>query len=226
MATTPSVPFYLDFISPYAWMALMRADGFAAENGIRWGMRPIVYAALLDAHGLVGPAETPAKRRYTFHDVVRTARHLGLRFEGPPTHPFRSLEALRALFLFRDTAQALRLATRLSDGCWGEGRPLTDMRVIEEVVREVGLDATDLAGRIAEPEVKHGLREQTERALRLGVFGVPTFVFDGELFWGQDRMDHLARRLRGEVPPAAELAGSFLARPQGVRRKRAPAVDS
>ena len=75
----------------------IHGDGFAAEHGIRWEMRPIVYAALLDAHGLVGPAETPAKRRYTFHDVVRTARHLGLRFEGPPTHPFRSLEALRKI---------------------------------------------------------------------------------------------------------------------------------
>jgi 2-hydroxychromene-2-carboxylate isomerase len=221
-----SLPFYLDFISPYTWMALMRAEAFAAEHDIRWELRPVVYGALLDAHGLVGPAETAAKRRYTFLDIVRSARHLGLRFEGPPVHPFRSIEALRTLFLSRETPQALHLAVRLSDACWGRGRSLTDPSVIAEVVEEVGLDAGDLERRISAPEVKQGLREQTEQALALGVFGVPTFVFDGELFWGHDRMEHLSRRLRGETPPATEHARSFLARPQGVRRKRAPSADS
>lgn len=225
MAKTPTVPFYLDFISPYSWLALMGAERFAAEHGIRWELRPVVYAALLDAHGLVGPGETPAKRRYTFQDVARTARRLGLRFEGPPIHPFRSMEALRTQFLFRDAPQALRLAARLADACWGEGRPLTDPQALEQVVGEVGLDPTDLARRLARPEIKNGLREQTEAALQLGVFGVPTFLFDRELFWGHDRMGDLGRRLRGEAPPGAELAEAFLARPMGIRRKRAPRGD-
>lgn len=222
MAETRTVPFYLDFISPYTWMALMQSERFAAEHGIRWQLRPVVYAALLDAHGLTGPAETPAKRRYAFNDVVRCAQSYGLRFEGPPEHPFRSLEALRTLFAFRDDPAALRLAVRLSDVCWGEGRPLTDPRVIRAAVESVGLDATALDRRIADGAVKQGLRRMTEGAIDLGVFGVPTFVVDGELFWGHDRLEHLARRLSGEAPPPAELVRSFLARPRGVDRTRAP----
>lgn len=222
MAEKRTVPFYLDFISPYSWMALMQAERFAAEHGFQWEMRPVVYAALLDAHGLTGPAETPAKRRYAFHDVVRCAQSLGLKFEGPPEHPFRSLEALRTLYAFRDDPAALRLAVRLSDACWGEGRSLADPRVIREAVASVGLDATALDRRIAEDAVKQGLRRTTEAAIRLGVFGVPTFVVDDELFWGHDRLDHLARRLSGEVPPSVELVRSFLARPRGVDRRRAP----
>jgi len=217
MATTQDVPFYLDFVSPYTWIALMRADAVAREQRIRWEMRPIVYSALLDAHGLVGPVERPAKRTYTFHDVARTAQHLGLRFEGPP---------VRTQFLFRDAPQAHRLATNLADTCWGQGRPLTDMGVIEEAVDEAGLEAMDLARRIAESEIKDGLREQTERALRLGIFGVPTFEFDGELFWGHDRMDQLVRRMQGIAPPAAKLAGPFLTRPPGPQRTRAPTGES
>src|SRR5262249_21884750 len=117
-----SVSFYLDFISPYTWLALMQAERFAGEHGIRWEPRPVVYAALPDAHALVGPAETPAKRRYTFQDVARSARRLGVRLCGPPSHPFRSLEALRALCLFRQEPRALRLAVAMSNACWGEGR--------------------------------------------------------------------------------------------------------
>jgi 2-hydroxychromene-2-carboxylate isomerase len=223
--TERTAAFHLDFISPYTWLALTRAETFAARHGVRWEMHPVVYAALLDAHGLVGPAETPAKRRYTFHDVVRAARHLGLHFAGPPAHPFRSLEALRTLFLFRRDPLALRLAVGLSDACWGEGKPLTDMTVIRDVVCGVGLDATGLEQRIADPEVKRGLHEMTDQARQLGVFGVPTFALDGELFWGHDRLDHLARRLEGEAPPPPEVAESFLARPRGVDRKRAPSFD-
>ena len=220
MDRRPRLPFYLDFVSPYTWMALMQAERFAAEHRVVWEPRPLVYAALLAAHGLVGPVETEAKRRYTFADVARCAHRLGLRLSGPPEHPFRSLEALRTLELFRREPQALSLAMHLSDAAWGAGRRLTDLGVLREVVSEVGLDAAGLGERIAAAEVKEALRQATDEAVRLGVFGVPTFVHDGELFWGHDRLEHLAARLEGRVPPARELVGDLLDRPRGVERTR------
>src|SRR5262245_17075723 len=144
MERRPRLPFYLDFVSPYTWMALMQAEPFAAEHRLTWEPRPVVYAALLEAHGLVGPVETEAKRRYTFQDVARCAHRRGLHLAGPPEHPFRSLEALRTLELFRREPQALTLAVRLSDACWGAGRRLTDLDVLRDVVSEVGLDAREL----------------------------------------------------------------------------------
>ncbi len=215
-----TITFYLDFISPYTWLALMQSKGFAEEHGIDWDLRPVVYAALLDTHGLVGPAETKAKRRYTFHDITRLAQAHGLKFVGPPSHPFRSLEALRTLFLFREDPQALELAIRLSNACWGEGRDLTDPGVLRAVVDEVGLDAANLEQRISTPETKHGLRALTEDAIARGVFGVPTFLHGEEMFWGHDRLDQLAASLTGETPPVAAKADAFLRRPRGADRRR------
>ncbi len=220
MAAPRTVQFYLDFVSPYTWMALMQAERFAADHGVCWELRPVVYAALLQANGLVGPVEVESKRRYTFRDVERSAHEMGLGLAGPPEHPFRSLEALRVAFLYRQEVQALRLAVRLSDACWGQGRRLTDSGVLAEIVTEVGLDATRLESRIAEPVVKDGLRALTEQALDQGVFGVPTFVVDGELFWGHDRLHTLARHLAGEGPPDSRSSERILNRP-GVARKRA-----
>jgi len=217
-----TIRFYLDFISPYAWLALMRSKSFAEEHGIRWDVFPVVYAALLDVHDLVGPAESEAKRRYTFHDVARLAQVLGLKFVGPPCHPFRSLESLRTLFLFRRDPQALELAMRLAHTCWGEGRDLSDLGVLRAVVDEVGLDATDLDERITTPETKRGLRALTEDAITRGVFGVPTFLRGKEMFWGHDRLDQLAASLAGETSPAAAKADAFLRRPRGVDRRRRP----
>ena len=113
MTATRTAHFYLDFVSPYSWLALMQAERFAAEHGVHWEVRPVVYAALLQANGLVGPVEVPAKRRYTLRDVVRCAHELGLRLNGPPEHPFRSLEALRTAYLFRQEPRSLQLAVRL-----------------------------------------------------------------------------------------------------------------
>ena len=217
-----TVTFYLDFISPYTWLALMQSHDFAEEHGISWELRPVVYAAMLDAHGLVGPAETAAKRRYTFHDIVRLARVHGLKFAGPPSHPFRSIEALRTLFLFRDSEQALELAVRLSNACWGEGRDLTDAGVLGTVVEEAALDATDLEARLSTPEVKQGLRALTEEAIARGVFGVPTFLHGQEMFWGHDRLDLLATSLAGGSTPENVQADAFLHRPRGTDRPGAP----
>jgi len=213
------VRLHFDVVSPYSWIALMQAERFAAEHHVRWIVRPVVYAALLEATGLVGPVEVPAKRRYTFLDVQRAAQRAGLRLLGPPAHPFRSIEALRTICLFAEDPGSVTLAARIADAAWGEGRSLNDPAVLTEVVASAGYDAEALAERIADERIKTRLRENTNEALRLGVFGVPTFVLDGEPFWGHDRMEHLADRLAGQVTIDTELLERMLDRPQAVRRR-------
>ncbi len=218
--TPTRVPFYLDFVSPYAWLALAVAEAFAQRHSVRFEPRPVVYGVLLDAHGLVGPAESPAKREYTFHDVSRCADLAGLRFSGPPEHPFRSLEALRTVCLFADDPRALELSVALADACWGQGRSLSDLAVIGDVVESVGLSAKDLNRRVAGEAAKRSLREFTRQAIDVGVFGVPTFVYGEELFWGHDRMPSLADRLAGRPGPSKDRAREALSRPRAIDRKR------
>ncbi|MCP3980559.1 MAG: 2-hydroxychromene-2-carboxylate isomerase [bacterium] len=214
------VRFHFDFVSPYSWLALAESREFAAKHGVRWIARPVVYAKLLEDHGLVGPAETRLKRRYTFHDVLRCAEALGLEFAGVPAHPFRSLEALRTVVLFLEDERAMDLAVAVADAGWGRGQDLTDVDVLASCVEGVGLDAGSLRDRIAAPEIKRALGEITADALELGVFGVPTLEWNGELFWGHDRLAHLAARIAGRLGSPDERAGELLQRPFGVHRRR------
>ena len=214
-----TVAFYFDFVSPYSYLALTQARRFEAEHGVRFDVRPVVYSKLLDANGLVGPAEREAKRRYTFADIVRVAHRLGVPLVGPPVHPFRSLEALRALTLWREDERALDLAVALSSACWGEGRDLTQMPVVESVASVAGFDAGRLAERTADDRIKQALVDATAAAVDAGVFGVPTFVANGEMFWGQDRMADLAAFLAGRLPATSPLASSMLKRPRGADRR-------
>jgi len=213
---------YFDFISPYSYLALTRLAAVGARHGVEWEPAPVFYAALLDANALVGPAETRVKRRYTLTDVLRAAALAGVPLVGPPAHPFRSLEALRVATLFDADPRALELAVALSTACWGKGRDLTDWDVLTEIVERVGLASPDLAARASAPAVKRALQERTAAAIAAGVFGVPTFELEGELFWGHDRLDHLAARLEGRLPDLTEHAAVLEARPRAADRPDAP----
>jgi len=225
-----SVRVYFDFISPYSYLALTRLAAFGVHHDVTWEPAPVFYAALLDANALVGPAETRTKRRYTLTDILRAAALLDVPLVGPPAHPFRSLEALRVATLFADDDRALDLAVALASACWGEGRDLTDWNVLAEIVGRAGLaspaaagtTAADLAARASAPAVKQALQERTAAAIAAGVFGVPTFELEGELFWGHDRLDHLAARLAGRLPDLTERAAILGARPRAADRPDAP----
>ncbi|HET9581684.1 MAG TPA: 2-hydroxychromene-2-carboxylate isomerase [Gemmatimonadota bacterium] len=213
-----SVRLCFDFISPYSYLALTQIERFGEEHGIAWTVRPILYAAVLERRGLIGPAEEPVKREYTTRDIVRAADRLGVPLAGPPEHPFNSLAALRTLCVFQDDPRALGLAVRLSTLCWGDGQSLTHSETLIAAVDELGLMTEDLAGRIASPEIKERLRANTEEALAAGVFGVPTFIWEEELFWGHDRMAHLADRMEGRLASPEERGAALAARPRGAER--------
>ena len=96
---------YFDPVSPYAWLAsatLARID----DAGVAVVLVPVLFAGLLNAHGNIGPAEMPAKRRYLFRDVMREAARRGLPFAGPPGHPFNPLLALRMCTALATSASA------------------------------------------------------------------------------------------------------------------------
>jgi len=213
------VRFYFDLLSPYAWLALREAEPFAERHGISWDMRPVVFAKLLEAHRLVGPAEVEAKRLYTWFDVARLAARAGAPLVGPPAHPFRSLEALRAVCAVRGDEQRLRLARSFADATWSEGADLTRQEDRRCAIASCGHDPTEVERRILEDDVKLELREMTGDAIDRGVFGVPTFEFEGELFWGQDRLPYLGEALDGSAPDSRTEAKKMLAKPSGVRRR-------
>lgn len=221
----PTVSVYFDFISPYSYLALVQLPGFAAEHDLTWRPHPVVYGALLDSTGLVGPVEVDIKRRYTFADVRRAAALLEVPLVGPPGHPFRSIDALRSVCLFLDQPQWLPLAVRLASACWGEGRDLTDVDVLVACVSDVGLDPTDLGARLSGPAVKQQLRVSTEQALGAGVFGVPTLRWGDELFWGHDRLPHLAARLSGRISSPLDNLDGILERPRSADRAKIPRQD-
>jgi 2-hydroxychromene-2-carboxylate isomerase len=210
--------FYFDPVSPYAWLAMRSLDRLEAA-GLEVGVVPVLFAGLLKAHGNLGPAEIPAKRTYLFRDVMREAARRGLPFAGPPGHPFNPLAALRMCTALDDDEQRRRLALALLAACWERGEDVSDAAALRRLADAEGFDGAALLAQAAMPEVKQALVAATDAAIADGIFGVPTYRLDGELFWGGDRIETLMWRLDGGGIDEAQLA-RFLAQPPLAQRKR------
>lgn len=195
--------YYLDFISPYAYLGWPQARALAERCGMELRPVPVLFAAMLDAHGHKGPAEIEPKRLYTFKHVTRLAHELGVPLQPPPAHPFNPLLALRVASLPRLSAgERQRVIDVLYELVWATGVGVTDPAAVARALEAVGLPGAAMVAEASSPEVKDRVRNQTEDALARGVFGVPTFEVErtGELFWGQDSIPHVERHLAGNDP--------------------------
>jgi 2-hydroxychromene-2-carboxylate isomerase len=216
------IHFHFDFVSPYSYLGWTQVHALAGRHARQVEPVPTLLAALLDARGARGPAEEPARRAYIIKNVARAAHRLGVPIELPPAHPFNPLLALRLASLPMAAETRRHLIDRLFAATWIEGRGVTDRAVVAGIVAAAGLPETALA-EAESPEAKARLKGQTEAALAAGVFGVPTLIVDGELFFGVDSIPDVDRFLRGEDPVTPELLRRWAALPVGAERpRRAP----
>lgn len=185
--------FLFDFISPYAYLAFTQLPRVEASTGATFELVPVLFAGLLGAHGNIGPAEVPAKRRYVAIDMLRMADELGVTITIPPHHPFNPLLALRVASIAPAGAQRRAVVEALFDAVWCRGEAIDSEKGVLDALEGVIEDASALVKGAGESTAKLLLREHTERAIEEGVFGVPTVITEGELFWGADSLRHIER---------------------------------
>jgi 2-hydroxychromene-2-carboxylate isomerase len=213
------VQFLFDYVSPYSYLASTQVRALAARHARDVEPVPVLFAAMLNAVGTRGPGEVPAKREYMFRDVERIARTLGVPIEPPATHPFNPLTALRVTGGVPRMQERWRLVEALFAAAWVRGLPIDQPETVASIASEVGAEGTDLLARATSPESKEHLREVTQEAIALGVFGVPTMLVDGEMFWGVDSLPLLDRFLGGERPLDAERLARWRALVPSATRK-------
>ena len=202
---------YFDFISPFAYLQWRRLRRDHADVAIN--PKPVLFAAILNHVGQLGPAEIPQKRRHTYRIVLWQARAAGIPLHFPPAHPFNPLPALRLCLAAQDRMQAL---DAIFAHIWEHGRLADSVEALVNVAASLGID--DPAA-IARDEVKRELLANGEEAMALGVFGVPTLRVRDELFWGNDATELALAFARDPGTLDAEMR-RVDAIPEAVQRRR------
>ena len=187
------VTFWFEFASTYSYMSAMRIEPLAKAMGVDVRWRPFLLGPIFKAQGLeTSPFNVfEAKGRYMWRDMARQAHTLEVPFVKPDPFPQNGLLAARVATLGLEEGWGSDFVRGVYSAHFGEGLPLADETMIAGIVEKLGADGDEAVARAkTDQTVKDALRRATEEAAEIGIFGAPSFTSeDGELFWGNDRLE-------------------------------------
>ena len=195
------IEYFFALNSPWSYLGSARLAVIAARYGLPVAVRPTKLGAVFAETGGVPLAKRSAERQaYRLLELQRWSRYLDLPLIPEPNHfPVDETHAAHLVIAAESAGfDALRLATAIGGALWNRNQDISDWAVLDETALELGIDAEDLRRRFSVEELGEMHDANTRAALAKGVFGAPSYVLNGELFWGQDRLEFLDRKLEAE----------------------------
>jgi 2-hydroxychromene-2-carboxylate isomerase len=203
MSVTDPLEFWFEFGSTYSYPAAMRIERLARESGVALDWRAFLLGPVFKAQGWDDSPFNlqPAKGRYMWRDLARICEAEGLPLRRPSRFPRNGLLAARVACRFAGEPWLPEFVRAVYDANFARDLEIADAEVVAACLARAGQPAGPLLDAAQAEPAKAALRAQTERAQQLGLFGAPSFLARGELFWGNDRLEAaLAWQRRGGVP--------------------------
>ncbi len=209
------ITFYLDFISPYAYLAFERLP--LALQGLSYHVtyKPVLFAGMLNHYGQLGPAEIAPKRTWTYRQMLWLARQHSVPMQAPASHPFNPLGLLRLAVACGQDGHCNRyVAETIFRHVWTTGEEASDAGRLATLT-----DQLRPARQPSDDDVKAQLKANTDTAIASQIFGVPSMQIEQDVFWGVDALPMLRQRLMDDpwFCESAWLNAAGL--PLGVTRK-------
>jgi 2-hydroxychromene-2-carboxylate isomerase len=197
-----TLSFYFDFMSPFAYLAFQRVGAICDEFSLGFEPVAVRLPQLKLLAGNTGPPNVriPVKLRYLRQDLDRWAARYGVPLAFPPSLDTDPLN--RAFFFAADRGQGEGFMRAAWERVWGRGEDPADPALLPDLAARFGWDGQELAAYAGGAEAAARLERATEAAHRAGVFGVPTMVVDGQMWWGNDRLDLMREMLGQQAAPA------------------------
>jgi 2-hydroxychromene-2-carboxylate isomerase len=191
-----SVDFWFEFGSTYSYPAAMRIEDLARQNGVSVNWRVFLLGAIFREQGLSDSPFNlnPVKGRYMWRDLERTCEALGIPFRRPSQFPRNGLLASRVACFFDGASWVQAFARSVYRANFAEDADISDAAVVAQCIAAAGADPREVLVQAQSEASKTKLREQTDEAMRIGLFGAPMVVVGDELFWGNDRLEEALDR--------------------------------
>lgn len=191
-----TLDFYFDFGSPTAYLAHQRLKQLIAQYDLEVTYVPMLLGGIFKATGNASPVTIPAKGAYMANvDLPRFAQRYGVPLAFNPFFPINTLALMRGAL----AAQALdcfdAYLNAIYNAVWINEKNMGELDIIVAVLEQAGLDAPALLATSQTPEIKQQLIDNTNQAVKRGVFGAPTMFMDDQMFFGQDRLDFIEEAL-------------------------------
>lgn len=186
-----TLEFWFDFGSNYSYLSAMRIEALAREKKVQVIWKPFLLGVVFKALGWETSPFVLQKIKgdYTWRDMARQCEKYGLPWRQPRAFPRTALLPMRVALVGADQGWIAPFARRMMAMNFAADRDIDNLEAVSEVLAELDLDARAIVALALTQDNKQRLRRQTEQAQALNLFGAPSFISDGELFWGNDRLD-------------------------------------
>ena len=194
------IDYYASLNSPWTHLGAARIEGMAYAAGASLRIYPVDFGSIFaGSGGLPLPRRAPQRQAYRLQELARWREHLGIPIHVEPKH-FPASEAMSAgcVIAVRETIgdqPAIKLAHAVLKSVWQRELNPGEPETLAMLIKECGLDADAILKLGAEPRWSERRDADTKAALERGVFGAPSYVIGDEIFWGQDRLEFVQRRL-------------------------------
>jgi len=185
-----ALEFWFEFASTYSYPAAMRIEALARSEGVPIAWRPFMLGPILRSQGWNDSPFNlyPAKGRYMWRDIERICAELDIAFRRPSQFPRNGLLAARIACLHAEAPWLPEFVRSVYRANFAEDLDISEAPLLQQRLDALGQGGAAIVAQAQSPEAKETLRAQTERAAALGIFGAPSFIAGGELFWGNDRL--------------------------------------
>ena len=189
--------FYFDFGSPTAFLANSRLRQLQQEYDFKIHYKPVLLGGIFKATGNSSPVMVAAKGEYMLkHDLPRYAQKYSVALKFNPHFPINTLQLMRAATGLLDKSNFDSFINTIFKAIWIDGLNMGDEMVLQKVLSDSNFNSHDIFKLASTDSVKEILIENTDSAVKRGLFGVPTIFINGEMFFGQDRLDFIEEILK------------------------------
>lgn len=181
--------FYFDFVSPYSFLAHKELKKLEKRELVKVKYMPILLGGLHNLNGIKAPAFIPAKAKFMIRDCKMIAEKRKIKFKFNSYFPIKTLNLMRGAIIAQEDDFQKFYIDKIFDSIWHDGLNMNDQNIIDKVLKNNEINPKTFFLRASSQSVKNLLKKKTDEAFEKGIFGAPTFLINGKVFWGQDRLE-------------------------------------
>ena len=187
---TKFIDFYFDFSSPYAYIGYKDIKKLEKKNSFKIKFMPVFLGGLHNAAGITPAAFIKLKSKYMIEDTKLVSKKKNISFHFNSYFPIKTVNFMRGVLIAEKDNSEKNFIEKIFNAIWMDGLNMNDPIVINKVLKNIDLNPEIFFKKVSDQKVKDKLRKLTDDALKKKIFGVPAFVVNKKMFWGQDRLSY------------------------------------
>ena len=190
------IDFYFDISSPYSYLAHTQIRKYEKETGEKINYMPIFLGGLHRLADITAPGLNPLRGKYLIKDLKLFADKYKIKYQFNRYFPIKTIQIMRGAIVAGQNDYFQNYIDKFFVAAWVDSLNLNDEKIFEKFLKNMDINYSDFIQKLSDPKIKDELKDRTDTAFKKGIFGAPTFVVNGKMFWGQDRLEFVFKEAK------------------------------